>query len=321
MPLSEQVIKRSIESCPRLGSLRKINSTFQDLANADRDLTGQVAEIIRRDPSLTSRLLQMVNSVFYGLSDTVNSVEDAVFYLGTKQIRQMALATPVLEDLQKFTDKAPNIDWIGFWQQSIGCAVMTRELLSYSTLQSRGDSDYISGLIFGVGYLVSIYAFPKEMNEIYEKNPTNELEIHTLQKELIGWDQTEIGGYYMETLNIPQDIRIPVCFQQSPELAGEYQQHASALYVAKRMIGELRSDTEQTNRDEDETFEQQNNSEADQKKKDSTSFRIPLPKSPAWEMCPELHLLLNSEGNDISFSVESLKYTLTQLPNMMKGLV
>ena len=312
MPLSEQMIKRSIESCPRLGSLRKINSTFQDLTNADQDLTGQIAEIIRRDPSLTSRLLQMVNSVFYALSDTVDSVEDAVFYLGTKQIRQMALATPVLEDMQQFADRAPDVDWMRFWQQSIGCAIMTRELLSFSNLPTRGDSDYISGLIFGVGYLVSIYAFPKEMVEVYSHKPRNESEIQQLQRDIIGWSQTEIGDYYMASHNIPEDIRIPVCYQQQPELAGDYQGHAAAIYIAKRMIAQL-GHTPSSETEEEGSQEVDNS--------DSNAFRIPLPQYPEWDQCPELSLVLNPEVIDTAFSTNSLRYTLNQLPDMLKGLV
>lgn len=317
MPLPEKDIRKSIELCPRLGSLRKINTTFQDLAHADRDLTGQIAEIIRRDPSLTSRLLQMVNSVFYGLSDTVSSVEDAVFYLGTKQIKQMALATPVLEDLQKFTDKAPNIDWTSFWQQSIGCAIMTRELLSFSEKPPAGDSDYVSGLIFGVGYLVSIYAFPEQMREIYRQKPQDEYEVHFLQKLLIGWDHAQIGAYYMEQLNIPKDIRMPIGFQQTPELAEEYQTHASAIYVAKRMISELRSGSRknQSQEPKEEIITEEIDPSKDQ------PFSIPLPHTPAWDMCPELHQILGSGEEGNAFTIESLRYTLNQLPEMMKGLV
>ena len=312
MSYTEQLIKRSIESCPRLGSLRKINSTFHDLTHADQDLTGQIAEIIRRDPSLTSRLLQMVNSVFYALSDTVDSVEDAVFYLGTKQIRQMALATPVLEDLQRFTDKAPQVDWIRFWQQSIGCAIMTRELLSFSNLRTRGDSDYISGLIFGVGYLVSIYAFPEQMAEIYRHKPRSEAQIRGMQRALIGWDQVEIGGYYMESHNIPEDIRIPVLYQHNPDLAGDFQGHAAAIYVAKRMIAQLSASHGNIDAGENESSAATS---------DNSAFRIPLPQVPDWDQCPELGLVLDLEDIGISHTLKSLRYTLNQIPEMLKGLV
>jgi len=316
MPLDEQIIQQRIQSCPRLGSLRRINSTFQDLATADQDYTGQIAEIIRRDPSLTSRLLQMVNSVFYGLRDKVSSVEDAVFYMGTKQIRQMALATPVLEDMQRFTAKASNIDWTHFWQQSIGCAIMTRELLSFTNTMSSGDSDYISGLIYGVGYLVSVAAFPTQMETLLAANPTSEQQIEEMQLELIGWSQSQIGGYFLESNNIPIDISTAVWNQNEPENAGEYKTLASAVYIAKRMIGELQNPNENNQktgrqRDIDEELLPQT----------SGKFRIPIPDAPAWDVCPEFHTLISGSGGDALFAVNSLRYTLHQIPVMLKGLI
>jgi HD-like signal output (HDOD) protein len=305
MPLDEQTICSAIQSCPRLGSLRKVNSAFQDLANADQDNTGQIAEIIRRDPSLTSRLLTMVNSVFYALSDTVSSIEDAVFYLGTKQIRQMALATPVLEDLQQFTSNAPDIDWISFWQQSIGCAVMTRELLSFTDLDLKGDADYVSGLIFGVGYLVSFHAFPNQMGEIMETGVETEEQIRELQREHIGWDQAQIGAFYLKVHNIPNDIHVPVQYQFEPEKCMDYPKQAAALYLAKRMLGSLLRE----------------GSNGEDKTASKTSLSLPLPHTPAWDLCPELHTLLGASEDDFMFTVSSLKYTLEQLPQILKGLV
>ncbi len=317
MPLDEQVIQHRIQSCPRLGSLRRINSTFQDLANADQDFTGQIAEIIRRDPSLTSRLLQMVNSVFYGLREKVSSVEDAVFYLGTKQIKELALATPVLEDMQRFTSKVPNVDWTHFWQQSVGCAIMTREILSFSNVISKGDSDYISGLIYGVGYLVSVAAFPEQMAEILSDRPETEEEIEAKQIELIGWSQSEIGGFYLESNNIPEQIRLPVKHQNNPETAEQHESQTAALYLAKRMIGELQNPVS------NKVLEGQEGSEVTDNKEMlfSGNYKIPITHSPAWDVCPELHTIMSDEAGDTMFTISSLRYTLGQLPAMLKGLV
>jgi len=327
MPLDEQVIQHRIQSCPRLGSLRRINSTFKDLANADQDLTGQIAEIIRRDPSLTSRLLQMVNSVFYGLREKVSSVEDAVFYLGTKQIKQMALATPVLEDMQRFTEKTSNIDWTHFWQQSIGCAIMTRELLSYSNTISKGDSDYISGLIYGVGYLVSTAAFPDQMSEIFSCHPRTEAQLDEMQLELIGWSQCKIGGFFLQSNNIPEDIRMPVEFQNQPETAENFTTTATALYIAKRMIAELQNpgspeiSTPSLSRQETASQPQVASDSGKQTPPTPGKYKIPIARTPSWDVCPELHSLLKDESGDTMFTINSLRYTLSQLPNMLSGLV
>ncbi|HTO04128.1 MAG TPA: HDOD domain-containing protein, partial [Opitutus sp.] len=100
-PFTDDVIRRRIDSCPKLGSLQSINRALSDLVNSEQSLNSQIAEIIRRDPSLAARLLRMVNSVYFGLSTRVNNIEEAVFFLGLRQIRELSMATPVIEELEK----------------------------------------------------------------------------------------------------------------------------------------------------------------------------------------------------------------------------
>src|SRR5512146_1225514 len=86
-PLERHEIQSRLEACPRLPSLRSIDSALRELLSADQRYTQQIADVIRRDPSLTARLLRLVNSVYYGLSTPVSNLEEAVLYLGLRQIR------------------------------------------------------------------------------------------------------------------------------------------------------------------------------------------------------------------------------------------
>src|ERR1043166_303117 len=143
----DEVLVR-IRSCPRLPSLRSIDTALRDLLNADHRYTAQISSVIRRDPSLTARLLRLVNSVYYSLTTPVNSIEEAVFYLGVRQIRQLAMITPIIEDFQKLASGP--FPWRDFWQHCIGPAILTREIAN-TVIHLNDDSAYISGLIHDVG--------------------------------------------------------------------------------------------------------------------------------------------------------------------------
>src|SRR6476661_3557110 len=148
-PCARSEIADKVKNCPRLPSLRSIETALRELLNADNRFTTQVSEVIRRDPSLTARLLRLVNSVYYGLSSPVNNIEEAVFYLGVRQIRQLVMVTPIIEDFQKLAGKTA-FAWRDFWQHCIGTAILTREVIS--VLRSPTDEvDYVAGLIHDVG--------------------------------------------------------------------------------------------------------------------------------------------------------------------------
>src|SRR3954470_14424830 len=132
---SETEIKRRIEACPKLASLQSIDRALSELVNAEQSLNSQIAEVIRRDPSLSARLLRMVNSVYFGLSARINNIEEAVFFLGLRQIRELSLATPVIEDLERLQVPAAGpLPWKDLWAHSIGTAILTRELLASTHL-------------------------------------------------------------------------------------------------------------------------------------------------------------------------------------------
>src|SRR5262245_41062462 len=150
-PLTCEQIENRLRDCPRLPSLGSINSALRELLSADQRYTSQVAEIIRRDPSLTARVLRLVNSVYYGLSTPVKSIEEAVFYLGVRHIRQLVMVTPIIEDFQKLAGKSP-FPWRDFWQHCIGTAMLTREVVG--SLRAPNDEvDYVAGLVPAVGKL------------------------------------------------------------------------------------------------------------------------------------------------------------------------
>src|SRR3989337_125254 len=144
-PCDHATIIEKVKNCPRLPSLRSIETALRELLNADNRFTTQISEVIRRDPSLTARLLRLVNSGYYGLTSPVNSIEEAVFYLGVRQIRQLVVVTPVIEDFQKLAGNT-RFAWREFWQHCIATAMLTREVIS--SVQAPPDEvDYVAGLV------------------------------------------------------------------------------------------------------------------------------------------------------------------------------
>ncbi|MGH2942028.1 MAG: EAL and HDOD domain-containing protein [Solirubrobacteraceae bacterium] len=67
-----------------LGALHELQSKGADFEALE--------EIIRRDVALSYRLLRHVNSAFFGISRTVGSLREALMLLGTRAVRQWAVA-------------------------------------------------------------------------------------------------------------------------------------------------------------------------------------------------------------------------------------
>lgn len=234
VPCSEDV-KRKVAACPKLASLQSINRELQELVRSDRSVISQIAEVIRRDPSLSARLLRMVNSVYFGLSTHVNNIEEAVFFLGLRQVRELAMATPVLEELEKL-QTGHALPWKDLWTHSIATAIMTREILSTTALHIDDDTDYLVGLLHNVGKIIMAYAFPDELRLIMSTPSSTPGELCAHERKLLGWDHGQIGAYYLSRHNLSAEIVTAVQYHNSPEAAPQHQIFAAAVQVADYLV-------------------------------------------------------------------------------------
>ncbi len=236
-PYAEAEIKRRIDACPKLASLQSANRALSELVRSESSVNSQIAAVIRRDPSLAARLLRMVNSVYFGLSTRVNNIEEAVFFLGLRQIRELSMATPVLEELEQFQAQTSGVlPWKQLWAHSIGTAVLTREILASTALYFDDDTDYLVGLLHNVGKVVMAYAFPAELAALLTAPPSDPAAICQLERTLIGWDHGQIGAHYLARHQLAEEIILAVRHHHEPGRAPRHQSLAAGVQVADALV-------------------------------------------------------------------------------------
>ncbi len=295
-PYTDEQIRNRLAEIPRLASLRSISSALRDVLGSKFSFTAQIAEIIRRDPSLTSRLLKLVNSVFFGLSNKITNIEEAVFYLGLRQIRELAIATPVIENFEELQSKsgAAGIKWNHLWQHSIGCALMTREILANAGVVYEDDTDYLIGLLHKVGKIAMASAYPEEFSQIHLLEHESSKEIIDMEREIIGWDHTKFAAHYLRKNNIPEEIVKAIECQYNPTGDGRHIKAAAAIEIANHMLFTT--------------------------KVNSIELIIPTTKidvkdTQGWKT------LFSGKGQNSSLAHAHLKHTLRRLPMTLKGMV
>ncbi|HEX7859045.1 MAG TPA: HDOD domain-containing protein [Verrucomicrobiae bacterium] len=293
-PCDHATIIERVKSCPRLPSLRSIETALKDLLNADNRFTTQISEVIRRDPSLTARLLRLVNSVYYGLNNPVNSIEEGVFYLGVRQIRQLAVVTPVIEDFQRLAGGS-EFRWREFWQHCIATAILTRELTS-SIMRVDDESDYVAGLVHDVGRIVMASAFQKHFDAIYledDRDPTENL--LDRERRILGVDHTELGAIYLSQHQLPPVLVEVVRHHHHPEKCQKARELTAAVHIADMLARYARIGT----------------SGNDSSVEDGAWL-----ESKAWRI-----LYPTTSQTDQQLAQATLKRTLERLPHILEGLV
>jgi HD-like signal output (HDOD) protein len=295
-PYPEDELLRRLNACPKLASLQSINRALGELVRSEASLNSQIAEVIRRDPSLSARLLRMVNSVYVGLSARVNNIEEAVFFLGLRQIRELAMATPVIEEIEQLQQtSAAALPWKELWNHSIGTAILTREILASTPLHIDDDTDYLVGLLHNVGKVVMAYAFPDELRTLLATPAGTSAEFAQRERELIGWDHAEIGARYLRRHQLAEEIVFAVHYHNDPARAPRHRLFAAAVQVADTLVRHAGIGG---------GFEQVAPIAAD-----------------AWLQLPGWHILYGADGPESMLARASIANTLQRLPSMLQGLV
>jgi HD-like signal output (HDOD) protein len=236
-PYGEEEIRRRLDACPKLASLQSVRSALRALVNAEESETSKIAEVIRRDPSLSARLLRMVNSVYFGLSARINNIEEAVFFLGVRRIRELSMATPVIEELDSLrSPRVPGQVWKDLWSHSVGTALLCRELLVAAPITVDDDTDYLAGLLHHVGKIVMANAFAEEFMTAAGIEAGTPEEVCAIERELIGWDHAQIGAYYLERHQIAEEIVFAVRYHHDPARAPSHHHFAAGVQVADYLV-------------------------------------------------------------------------------------
>lgn len=295
-PISDEEIRRRVDACPKLASLQSINRALSDLVRSEQSLNSQIAEVIRRDPSLSARLLRMVNSVYFGLSTRVNNIEEAVFFLGLRQIRELSMATPVIEELEKLQQNtAGTLPWKDLWTHSIATAILTREILASTSLHVDDDTDYLIGLLHNVGKVVMAYAFPDELSTLIACTAADPLAYGRLEQQTIGWDHAQIGAHYIARHQLSEEIVFALRYHNEPDTAPRHKIFAAAVQVADYLVRYTGISS---------GFERLEPVEAD-----------------AWLALPGWTILYGADGAESMLARASLANTLQRLPSMLQGLL
>ena len=236
--VSDFVVIDRINQCPKLASLRSINQTLSSLLNSEDSFVAQIAEVIRLDPSLTTRVLDLVNSIFFGSPDEqqVKGVEEAALFLGLNRISELIIATPIIEDIVEFGKSAEHLKWIDFWKHSIGSAILTRELLVAADFRWKDESDYVAGLLHNLGKIIMAVTFPDEFARICNGTYTNTTEACAAESDLLGWDHAKMGAFYLWNHHIAREIVETAQWHNAPASAPNHPELAAAAQLGDILV-------------------------------------------------------------------------------------
>jgi HD-like signal output (HDOD) protein/ActR/RegA family two-component response regulator len=204
---------------------------FFDLSRVMASPTASVADVARivtSDPGLAAKLLQLVNSAYFGTGQPTTSIQQAVARLGTDRLRYIALTASVFSAQE--TDHEPSLERIQ--RDAMRAAWLARAFAESSTR----DDAFTSTLLHDVGRVVLAIGKGELFQVLHQRVTRGEPE-NVVELELFGVSHADVGARLLAIWGLPMAIVDVVQFYQDPGSAPEASRRlASIVHVADAMV-------------------------------------------------------------------------------------
>ena len=201
----------------KIGNLPTLPGVAIKILEAMRRETPNIAEIskvISADAPLSAKVLKIVNSPFYGLSNKITSVHQAIVYLGLNTVKNLALSFSLLREFAPKRKRA--FDYVQFSKDSLIGAV-TAKLLTEKINRQHGENAFFLGLLQNIGMLIMAGSMPDEYEKVIGEAASSESPLHEVENTLLGINHMDVGGFVTDSWGLPATFNVPIGFHHCPE--------------------------------------------------------------------------------------------------------
>lgn len=159
-----------------------------------------LAEVIGKDQGLTAKVLRVVNSAFYSLSQPISSLSHAISLLGAKTIKSMALSISMMN---LFRDDCDGFEPRRFWRHSYGVALAMKNLGGVR-FPGFEDTFYVAGLLHDVGISLMVHCSPEDYATVLLLARQHGGKLEEIEEEVFGLSHCEVGYTLAERWRLPE---------------------------------------------------------------------------------------------------------------------
>ena len=221
----------------RLASLPEVFYRLQDAVDNPTTSFESIAAIVEQDTVLTARVLRVANSGLYAFPTQIHSVGRAVSIIGTQQLRDIVLATVVINRFKGIDSEIVSME--GFWRHALGCAVVARMLASLRR-EPNVERYYVAGLLHDIGRLVLLLRIPAVADDILRERNESKRLTHLVERDFLGFDHAELGAALLRAWRLPAFYAEAVGCHHGPCSATAYPTEAAVVHVADIITNALR---------------------------------------------------------------------------------
>lgn len=232
---AKQRYQKVVENIDNLPSLPQIVTRLIRVVNSPDSSAEDAAKLIQKDPALTSKMIRLANSAFYGIPRSISSVSSAVVILGFNTIRSLVLSASVMK---MFSGSITGgIDKNLFWKHSIATAIAAKLIVRHflNVRMMDPESAFCAGILHDISKLIFNEYVYDEYREACEHARNSKISILEAERLVLGIDHAEVGRIISDKWALPLDLEYSLVHHHRPSNADKLKELVATVHMADIM--------------------------------------------------------------------------------------
>jgi len=213
--MADIAIKKLISQIRKLPAQPKLHTQVTDelqSANGSMDVVGK---LISQEPVMAAKIMQVVNSAFFGMTREISDPTESVMVLGAERIKALILLAGVFS--QYSATKCPGFSAEPIWGHSIQVGTFARAITLAQTKNARlAEAAFTAGLLHDIGKLVLAANLPEMYETVQRLRISRKITTRLAEMEILGTTHAELGACLLATWGLPLAILEAVACHHEP---------------------------------------------------------------------------------------------------------
>jgi HD-like signal output (HDOD) protein/CheY-like chemotaxis protein len=213
--LADDALRCMVSNMDSIPSLPSLYVEIMEEIQSPNASIQRVGKIISKDMGMTTKILQLVNSAFFGLRRHVSSPSQAATLLGLDTIRALVLSVHIFTHFDSRKPSALSLERV--WKHSFLTAGFAKAIAEEERQkQVLIDDSFMAGLLHDLGKLILSINFPEQYGEAQAAAKDRNIFLWEAEREIFSTSHSEVGAYLIGLWGLPDPIIEGLAFHHDP---------------------------------------------------------------------------------------------------------
>ena len=236
--LDDHHLKQLVGSIDTLPSMPALYLQITEELNSSISSFKKVGEIIARDVGMTAKILQMVNSAFFGLYRHISTPQEAVGFLGMETVKSLVLSAKIFSQFDQHKIYSFSLEEL--WSHSMGASMFAKTITQAENNQKESmDDAFMAGILHDLGKLVLAQNLPKQYKTVMDEARQTKRSLWEVEYDNFGVTHAEIAAYLMGLWGMKDTVVEAIAFHHCPKKSPGWNGLLAAVHTGNALDHEI----------------------------------------------------------------------------------